>query len=256
MAHAIARTAGMQALMATSIAVFAALSSTAYAQEATTGGVGADAIVDAIADTDASDASSATTMLPTSTVLNGQINLNSVISDVKVVYDDGSGVDATAASFANDFTAATRGSTLDLTSNQTNSGQVRAKVDVTVDEIDGYVGANSVAIGNKVLAGSNFTGSNLAIGQTNNARVTATTNLTTSDGWGQVHGSATAIGNSVHGAAAGFGNEAPLNATSNQTNNANIKSSVNLKTDNTNHAAFTSIQATSIGNTATYGSDW
>jgi len=241
--------------MAASIVAFAALSSTSYAQEAT-GGVGAEAITDAIADTDASDAAPDTWTPPTSTVLNGQINLNTVISDVKVVYDDGSGVDATAASFANDFTAATRGSTLDLTSTQTNNGQVQANVDVTVDTIDGYVGANSVAIGNKVLAGSNFAGSNLAVEQNNNASVTATTNLTTSDGWGQVHGSATAIGNSAHGAAAGYGNPAPLNATNNQTNSANIRASVNMKTDNTNSAAFTSVQATAIGNTATYGADW
>ncbi len=241
--------------MAASIVAFAALSSASYAQEVT-GGVGAEAITDAIAETDASDASSTDPALPTSTVLNGQINLNTVISDVKVVYDDGSGVAATAASFANDFTAATRGSSLDLTSTQTNDGEVRANVDVTVDTIDGYVGANSIAIGNKVLAGSNFTGANLSIEQTNNAGVAATSKLTTSDGWGQVHGSATAIGNSAHGAAAGYGNPAPLTATNNQTNNAAIRSSVDLSTDNTNHAAFTSIQATSIGNTATYGSDW
>jgi len=244
--------------MAASIVAFAALSSASYAQEAT-GGVGAEAITDAIADTNASDGSDApadTWTPPTSTVLNGQINLNTVISDVKVVYDDGSGVDATAASFANDFTAATRGSTLDLTSTQTNNGEVQANVDVTVDTIEGYVGATSLAIGNKVLAGSNFAGSNMSVEQNNNARVTATTNLTTSDGWGQVHGSATAIGNSAHGAAAGYGNPAPLTATNNQTNSANIRASVNMKTDNTNSAAYTSIQATAIGNTATYGADW
>jgi|GEM_PF-1785125 len=241
--------------MAASIVVFAALSSPVLAQEAT-GGVGAEAITDAIADTDASDASSSTPTLPTSTVLNGQINLNTVISDVTVVYDDGSGVDATAASFANDFTAATRGSSLDLTSTQTNEAEVTATVNVTVDEIDGYVGANSVAIANKVLAGSNFTGATLNIEQTNNANVTATTTLTKSDGWGRAHGSATAIGNSAHGAAAGYGNPAPLTATNTQTNNANIRASVNVTTDNTNHAAYTSVQATAIGNTATYGSDW
>ena len=246
----------MPALMAASIVAFAALSSASYAQEAA-GGVGAEAITDAIANTDASDASSAPAWTPpTSTVLNGQINLNTVISDVKVVYDDGSGVNATAASFANDFTAATRGSILDLTSAQTNNGEVKATADVKVDTIEGYVGATSVAIGNKILAGSNFAGSNLSVEQNNNAKVTATTNLATSDGWGLTHGSATAIGNSAHGAAAGYGNPAPLNATNNQTNSADIRASVNMKTDNTNSAAYTSVQATAIGNTATYGADW
>lgn len=250
--------AGMPVLMAVSIVAFAALSSAAFAQEATSieGGVGAEAIVDAVESTDASDASTTAVTPPVSTILNGQINLNQVISDVKVVYDDGSGVDATAASFANDFTGVTRGSTLDLTSTQTNEARTTANVNVTVDEIDGYVGANSLAISNKLTAGSNFAGSTMNVEQTTNAATRATTNLTTSDGWGVVHGSATAIANSATGAAAGFGNPAPLDVTSTQTNNAATRAQVNLTTDNTNHAAFTNLQATAIGNTATYGADF
>lgn len=216
--------------MVASIAVCVALSSPAFAQAADP--------------------------VPVSTVLNGQINLNTVISDVVVVYDDGAGLDATAASIGNDFTGATRGSILDLTSTQTNDGETLANVDVTVDETDGWVGANSVAISNKVTAGSNFAGSDMVIEQTSNGETRATTTITASDGWGLTNGTATAIGNSATGAAAGYGNPAPLNVTSSQTNNANVSASVSMKTDNTNYASFTNLQATAIGNSATYGADF
>ncbi len=229
--------AGMPVLTAASIAVCVALSNGAAAQEATT-------------DT------AATTTVPVSTVLNGQINLNSVIADIKVVYDDGSGVDATAAAFANDFTAVTRGSTLDLTSTQTNEAAVQANVDVTVDEIDGYTGANSLAVSNKITAGANFAGGVMNVTQTANAETRATTTITASDGWGKTQGTATAVANSATGAVAGFGNPAPLEVNNNQTNNALSSATVNFKTDNTNHAAFTGLSATAIGNSATYGADF
>lgn len=222
----------MPVLTAASIAVCVALSSAAAAQTTTTDPV------------------------PVSTVLNGQINLNSAIADITVVYDDGSGVDATAAAFANDFTAVTRGSTLDLTSTQTNEATTQATVDVTVDEIDGYTGANSVAISNKLTAGANFAGGIMNVTQTSNADTVAKTTLTTSDGWGMTSGSATAIGNQATGAVAGFGNPAPLEVNNNQTNNALSSATVSFKTDNTNHAAFTSLQATAVGNSATYGADF
>lgn len=238
----------MPALMATSIAVCVALSSAAFAQTTTTGGVGSTPGTSAT--------STATPPPPVSTVLNGQINLNSAISDITVVYDDGSGVDATAASFSNDFTAVTRGSTLDLTSKQVNKAETRATTNVTVDEVDGFVGANSVAISNKLTSGANFAGGKLNVTQTTKANTVATTNLTTSDGWGRAHGSATAIANSATGAVAGFGNPAPLEVNNKQTNDAAALATVNLKTDNTNHAAFTSLKATAIGNSATYGADF
>lgn len=230
----------MRTLLAASTAVCVALSSAAFAQEAS--------------DTEA--ASTATPPVPVSTVLNGQINLNSVISDVRVTYDDGSGVDATAASFANDFTAVTRGSILDLTSVQTNEAATRATVNITTDEVDGFVGGASIAVSNKVTAGANFAGGNLDIEQTNNAATTARTTMTVSDGWGLNSGSAVAVANSATAGVAGFGNPAPLTATSTQTNNANVRAAASLTTDNTNHAAFSHISAAAIGNTATYGADF
>ena len=226
--------AGMRTLLAASTLAFAALSSTAHAQEA----------------------AETTVVPPVSTVLNGQINLNSVISDVRVTYDDGSGVDAVSAAFANDFTAVTRGSTLDLTSSQTNEAETTATTSITTDEVDGFVGGAAIAISNKLTAGSNFAGSTVAIDQTTNAATTARTDLTVSDGWGLNSGSSVAIANSATVGAAGFGNPAPLQATSTQTNNAAVRATSTLATDNTNHAAFSHLSATAIGNTATFGADF
>lgn len=232
MARAIALTAGTPVLTAALTAVCVALSSPVFAQDA------------------------GTPTVPTSTVINGQINLATTIADVQVTYDDGDGVDATAAAFANDFTGVTRGSTLDLESTQTNEAGVTANTNVSTDFVAGYVGASSVAIANRVTAGSNFAGSDVTVEQTNNAETNATTTLSVNDGYGLTNGNATAIGNSATVGAAGYGNPAPLNATNTQTNNATNRATVNMSTGQVNASAFATLNATAIGNTATYGADF
>lgn len=235
----------MRTLLAASTLACAVLSSPALAQPS----------LDQKADTTSVIAGDSW-VAPTSTVLNGQINLDKVISNVRVTYDDGSGVDAVSAAFANDFTAVTRGTALDLTSTQTSEAETRATTAITTDEVDGFVGGAAIAIANKITAGSNFAGTTANIEQTANAATTARTDLTVSDGWGLNSGSSVAIANSATVGAAGYGNPATLEATSRQTNNAAVRATTTLTTDNTNHAAFSHVSATAIGNTATYGGDW